>query len=128
MRSYVQTIHTKSDAQKKRFAFFVSAGCTLAIFSVWSLVRVGYSTSTAGTTPQQAALVVATDNLGTRDTAPLGNTKMVTPFENLLSGIRESFGGMKSAVSDAGAKVSSLGDNLQNEYTDARNTTLSNGN
>jgi len=49
---------------------------------------------------------------------------MITPFENLLSGIKESFGAMKASVSGAGAKISNLGESLQNEYTDVRNTTI----
>jgi hypothetical protein len=116
-------MHTRTEREQKRFAFLVSAGCTLAIFSVWSFVRFNYSSSTAGTTPQQAALIVATDNL-TAPGASRGDTTMVTPFENLLNGIKSSFDAMKSTVSEAGATVSKLGQNLQNEYTDVRNTTI----
>ena len=35
MRRYLETIHTKPDAHKKRFALLVSLSATILIFGIW---------------------------------------------------------------------------------------------
>ncbi len=89
MRSYLQSLHTKSDSHKRAFALAVSGGFTLMLFTVWSFVHFG-STPTIATEEDQHNLA-----------AVVSVTNDVTPFENVQSGIKNSFDALKAGFSNA---------------------------
>lgn len=93
MRTYLTTLHEKPDSHKKRFAFLVSAGCTLLIFSLWSLVKFGSPGLQADTTTNTATLVAA----GSKELPDKIDT--VTPFEDFKSGLDSSLKAIKSTFS-----------------------------
>jgi len=101
MRAYLSTIHTRSHAHKKRFAFGVSAGITLSIFAIWSIVTF----SSFGKDS-----VVATDNR-LDDTA--------APIENIKSGVASSFQALKDQMNSVKGSVKAV--DLNKEYQDVRN-------
>lgn len=77
MNKYISTLHTKSPSHKKRFALLTSAGVTLLIFTVWSLVKFS---------PES---VVVRETSGPVNLA-LASTANVSfsPFDNLVSGFK----------------------------------------
>lgn len=87
MRHYLATLHTKPDHHKKRFAFLVSAGVTLTMFTVWSLVTFG----TGGTLAQNDPST----------TLGASNSQIeVSPFESFREGLASSFDAMKESFED----------------------------
>jgi hypothetical protein len=129
MRStYLNTLHTRSDKHKKRFAFAVSLGCTLMIFSIWSFVRLATpGTATAGTTPpQNAAVLLAVDNGdGTQQADNTVETVQgPTPFENFKSGLESSVKALKDGFSQAKDGAAAIQDKIQGEYTEVRTNTI----
>ena len=68
MRKYLETIHQRPVEHKKRFAFVVSAGFTLIIFGIWSLVTFNNPNTVVATGGSQTGAEV-------------------TPFESLKSSV-----------------------------------------
>lgn len=79
MKRYLSQIHTKPEAHKKRFALLVSGGFTLLIFAIWSVVMFGGEAQ------------VAKEAAGPVNLAAVSQSG-ITPFENLLEGIRDAWG------------------------------------
>ena len=93
MRQYLSTLHTRSESHKKRFAFLVSGGFTLIIFSLWSLATFG----TGGTLAQEREIIAQKEEV-----------KEVSPFASFrggvasgLSGLTEAFEGLVGGVKGA---------------------------
>jgi len=83
MRKYLSTLHTRSNTHKKRFAFLVSGGFTLIIFSLWTLTTFG----TGGTWAQEREVVAQKEEI-----------KEVSPFASLRNGIATGFAGISEAL------------------------------
>jgi hypothetical protein len=105
MKKYLRTLHQRPDAHKKRFALLVAGVVTLLIFAVWSFVTFSQPTTVAdsGATAQE--------NLASATEANAG----VTPFQDILSGIKSSIDSLKSI-------------NLNQDYQSVRNSALPNTN
>lgn len=83
MRHYLSTLHTRSESHKKRFAFLVSGGFTLMMFSLWSLATFG----TGGTIEQERAVVAQKEEV-----------REVTPFASLREGLATGLAGLAEAI------------------------------
>ena len=108
MRQYLSTLHQKPAHHKKRFAFLVSAGMTLAIFTVWSLVTFG----TGGTLAQDKQQLTTNDQQ--LEVGPLESFK-----ESLAAtweGVKESFDGLSGGIQGAV--------DLESDYTEMRDNVL----
>ena len=87
MKKYLTTLHTKSDAHKKRFALLTSGSATLLIFALWSTVH------------------FATYGSVTANHASESKVAEVSPFASLranvatgLEGLSATFGSLKQNV------------------------------
>lgn len=108
MRTYLRTIHKRSDAHKKRFALLSSAAITLIIFGVWSTLRFSPAVATS-------------DTVATSDSVyPQNETaNAVTPISNITAGIADSFKALKDQFNSVKGDVKSV--NLDSQYTQIRN-------
>lgn len=114
MRSYLSTIHLRSHAHKKRFALGVSAGITLSIFTIWSLMT--FSSLNNDST------VVAEGNMNTQNTA-----EEIPPLNTLKSGVAASFQAIKDQFGNLKGSVKAV--DLNSEYQTIRNDAVNqNGN
>ena len=98
MKKYLSTLHTRSENHKKRFAFLVSGGFTLMIFSLWSLATFG----TGGTLEQGREVVAQKQETKeeVKEVSPLSSLKggIATGFAGLSEALEGIFGGLKGAV------------------------------
>jgi uncharacterized protein (UPF0333 family) len=114
MRTYLRTIHTRSDKHKHRFALAVSLGTTLVIFFVWGFFHFGVdAASVANADGQtQSALVAepqtANAFYATSQTAAQ-TASAVTPFEALSGNIADGWNSVKAKVSVAVDNIRSSG-------------------
>ena len=114
MSSYLSTIHLRSHAHKKGFAFGVSAGITLSIFTIWSLV-------TFSSLKNNDSAVVA-KNVDQQNT-----TEEIPPLNTLKSGVASSFQALKDQFGNLKGSVKAV--DLNNEYQTMRNDAVNqNGN
>jgi len=113
MRTYLATLHTRSDKHKKRFALLTSGGITLSIFFVWMFVRFS---------PLSSNDVVATDDtiVPTSD----NTASAIAPINNLSSGVKESFQNIKDQFNSVKGSVKEV--NLETEYQQMRNDAVNN--
>jgi hypothetical protein len=95
MRQYLSTLHTRSESHKKRFAFLVSGGFTLMMFSLWTLATFG----TGGRVAQEKAVVAQKE-------VP----KEVSPFASLKNGIATGFAGISEAIQGLGGGLKGAAD------------------
>lgn len=108
MRRYLSTIHTKSEAHKKRFALGVSAATTLSIFAVWSFFMFS---------------PVKSDTLAEVN-APK-NPNEVSPFANLQGGVAASVQALKDQFNQVKGSVKQV--DLQTQYEQMRADALKSG-
>ncbi|MBX4195389.1 hypothetical protein KW796_00285 [Candidatus Parcubacteria bacterium] len=78
MKSYLMSLRGKSPAHKKRFSFLVAGGTTLIIFVLWATVKFGGGNNIVAETTGPVNLAAVSES-------------GITPFENILSGIRQSW-------------------------------------
>jgi hypothetical protein len=83
MRQYLSTLHSRSETHKKRFAFLVSGGFTLMMFSLWTLATFG----TGGRIAQEKAVVAQKEE-----------PKEVTPLASLKNGVATGLAGISEAL------------------------------
>ena len=114
MRTYLETIHTRSDTHKKRFAFLTSFGITLIIFSIWTLVKFSPFSSTE---------TIATDNTNL-NTGSENTANAIAPLDNLASGVKESYTSLKNQFNSVKGSVRTV--NLDTEYEKMRTDALNN--
>jgi hypothetical protein len=86
MKQYLKDLPNKPHKHKKRFALITSGVFTLAMFSVWSFVMFGQEPELASETGPV--------NLAAASTAE------VTPFENILDGLKESIQSITGLIRD----------------------------
>jgi len=79
MRKYLAELHTKPAHHKKRFAFLVSGGVTLVMFSIWMLATFG----NGGTLAQEEK-----------------SQNEVSPLESIMAGVGESFEGIRGSFGE----------------------------
>lgn len=79
MRTYLSTLHKRSDKHKKRFALVTAGSFTLLIFAIWALATFGERESTATTASANQAVAEA------------------NPFGPLLRGFQAGFEMIKGA-------------------------------
>ncbi len=108
MKKYLQTIHQRSPAHKKRFALLASGGTTLIIFGIWSLVMFGGKSTVVAVTAEGGAPPEA----------------VVSPFEEIKGGVANSIDAVKSQMDQIKQTIQSV--NLEDEYQQARDQALTN--
>ena len=86
MKKYLKELPNKSHKHKKRFALLASGGFTLVMFAVWSFVMFAPE-------PQLA------DETGPVNLAA-ASTAEVTPFENIVDGMKESWQSLTGFIGD----------------------------
>lgn len=101
MRTYLATIHRRTDHHKKRFALATSASFTLLIFSIWAVVNFS---------PNDRTPVVARDE------------SEITPVESLGASASASWQGLKNQFNKAKSGLESI--DVNNTYTSVRNDAL----
>ena len=106
MRRYISTIHTRSDAHKKRFALGVSGLVTLMIFGVWSVF----------TFDMFKGSVIA-EIEGNQNTA-----SAIEPLENVSNGLGESFKVLKDQFNTMKGSIKSV--DFDSEYEKIRSEAL----
>ena len=106
MRKYLSTLHQKPERHKKRFAFLVSGGFTLAIFSLWSLTTFG----TGGTLAQNSVEVERAH-------------PEISPLESLKSNLADSLQGLTDAFTAVTEVVGEAAD-LEADYTEMKTDVL----
>jgi len=102
MKRYLETLHTRPDHHKKRFALFVSFAVTMLIFSLWGLVNFGQG----GLMSSSAAKIVVVD-------------KEVSPLQSLTSSVSASLGEIFDSFGKLKSEVESV--NLESDYTEMKN-------
>lgn len=101
MRTYLASLPDKSDKHKKRFAFAVSGGVTLMIFSFWSL-----------------------STFGVAEKRPIAReAEETSPFETVESNLATPWEAIKSQFSNLGESLESLG-GVKDEYKNIRQDAL----
>jgi len=120
MKRYLQTIHQRSEAHKKRFALVVAGSITVIIFLIWSFVSFNNATTVASTDNTND------NNLAAVDTSTSADQTAVTPFEDLMSGISSAIDGLKQSFGQV--KQAAQNVNLNQDYKDVRNDALPNTN
>jgi hypothetical protein len=114
MRTYLSTIHQRSEAHKKRFALVVSGGVTMIIFSIWTLVNFGHG-----------GVLAQNDQQPTTDNRQQDKTSEVSPLESIGASVSESFNSLKRAWSDLKTGMDELGDfDLNESYEEMKDRTI----
>ncbi|MDB5254250.1 MAG: hypothetical protein JWL80_316 [Parcubacteria group bacterium] len=117
MPGYLSTIHKRSDAHKKRFAFGVSALFTLALFSVWSVFAF-HSTPSAAVAKNTLEPVQIAGAAAALDTAPESPFEAIKGgFQNLSAAISQGFNQTKTTIQSV---------DVNQEYKSVRDEALPN--
>lgn len=106
MRSYLATLHKRSDTHKKRFALAASGGFTLLIFGIWSMVNFGSASMPASGTAASVNKAVEEAN----------------PFGSLLRGVGTSFKAMMGELDEFKQGLEAV--NFEQGYENMRDNTL----
>jgi hypothetical protein len=106
MRTYLENLHKKSPAHKKRFALLASGSFTLLIFAIWATVNFGSLSTSSG----QAT---ASANQATQE---------VNPFGSLMRGIGASFDSLRGSVGELKEGLEVV--NFETGFREMRDNTL----
>ena len=107
MKRYLETLHTKPDHHKKRFALVISALITALIFSLWSLSTFGPGGFLSKTADDRGAQTAR---------------KEVSPFQSLTSAVSASFDQIFGNVDKLKEGVRQV--DLESDYSDMKNSVL----
>lgn len=118
MKRYLQTLHTRPDAHKKRFALVVSGTITVIIFLIWSFVSFNNAQTIANASDTNS------DNLAAVETSNQSDQNAVTPFQDLMSGIGSAVDALKQGLGQVKQAASLV--NLNQDYQNVRNDALPN--
>jgi hypothetical protein len=108
MRTYLENLHKKSPAHKKRFALLTSGTFTLVIFAIWATVNFG----SAGLGQSGAT---ASANQATQE---------VNPFGSLMRGIGASFQSLRGSVDELKGSLEMV--NFEAGFQEMRDNTINN--
>ncbi len=100
MRTYLSTLHEKSDSHKKRFALLVSGGATMIIFTIWSLVNFGNG----------GVLAQNENDLVNSESKRVATVSEVSPLESIGASVSSSFAALGEAWDTLKDGMDELGD------------------
>lgn len=118
MKRYIQTIHTRSDAHKKRFAFGVSSGFTILLFTFWFLARFGVPGNDI--VAEQDTLPRASDRIAVTPGRAIENT--ATPFDTIGSGVASAYAAFKVRFGEAKKALEAV--DIEAEYQEMKSGAL----
>lgn len=104
MRHYISTLHKRSHSHKKRFALLTSAGFTLMIFAIWTLVNFGGADATEASANRAVS--------------------QANPFGSLLRGIGTGFSSLWGGVSELKEGLEVV--DIESGYEEMKRNTLNN--
>ncbi len=108
IKKYLATLHTKPEHHKKRFSFLVAASFTLLIFTVWSSVKFGDTSSTVARVEEVEE----------------PRNEAMSPLDGLRASLSDGWSLVKGEMDKASQGLESV--DIQNSYSDIRNDALSN--
>ncbi len=115
MRTYISTLHQRSDGHKKRFALAVSGGVTMIIFSIWTLVNFG----------QGGVLAQNENELVNSNSQKVAEVSEVSPLESIGASVSSSFAALKKAWGDLTTGMDQLGDfDINGSYEEMKERTI----
>jgi hypothetical protein len=119
MSSYLSTIHTKSPAHKKRFAFGVSAGFTLVIFAFWSFATFSGQNKVVADSNSLQPVQVAGAAAAFKAS---NNVNAESPFDTLKTGFSDTMSAIKDGLSQTKTSIDSV--DMNSKYQNVRNDAL----